>query len=53
MDPERIFNSNEKSSQKFYPEIIFTKNIKIFLQLYIIKTNLLTCRQDLVRGGCH
>ena len=25
---------------------------KIFLQLYMIKTDLLTCHQDLVRGGC-
>ena len=29
------------------------ENIKIFLQLYMIVTDLLTCDQDLVRGGCY
>ena len=30
-----------------------TENIKIFLQLYMIKTDLLTCHRDLVMGGCY
>ena len=33
--------------QKFYSERQFTKNIKIFLQLYVSKSDLLTCHQDL------
>ena len=39
--------------KSFNEEIKFTKNIKIFLQLYMIKTDLLTCHQDFVRGGCY
>ena len=42
-----------KSKSNFLFRIIFTKNIKIFLQLYMIKTDLLTCSQDLVRGGSY
>ena len=38
---------------KFYSEKNITKNIKIFLQECMIKTDLLTCHQDLVRGGCY
>ena len=38
---------------KFYSERNITENIKIFLQLYMIKTDLLTCHLDLVRGGCY
>ena len=47
-------SSNQSINQyKLYSEINFTENIKIFLQLYMIKTDLLTCHQDLVRGGCY
>ena len=46
---------NDKSSQAksfIRSERKFTKNIKIFLQLYM-KADLLTCYQDLVRGVCY
>ena len=33
--------------KRFYSERKFTQ-----IQLYMIKTDLLTCHQDLVRGGC-
>ena len=39
--------------KKFYLGRKFTKNIKIFLQLYKIKTDLLTCHRDLVRRACY
>ena len=35
----------------FHSEFFFTKNIKVFLQLYMIKTD--QDRQDLFRGGCY
>ena len=38
---------------KRFSERNITENIKIFLQLYMIMTDLLTCHQDLVRGGCY
>ena len=38
---------------KYYSERNITDNIKIFLQLYMIMTNLLTCYQDLVSGGSY
>ena len=38
---------------KFIRKEILTENIKIFLQLYMIKADLLTCHQDLVRVGCY
>ena len=38
---------------KLYSERNITENIKIFLQLYMIMTDLLTCHQDLIRGGCY
>ena len=38
---------------KFYLGRKFTKNMKIFIQQYMIKTILLTCHQDLVKGGCY
>ena len=39
--------------QMIYLERKFTQNIKIFLQLYMIKADLLTYHQDLVRGDCY
>ena len=45
--------SQVKVKDEFFSERKFTKNIKIFLQLYMIKTDLLTCHQDLDRGGCY
>ena len=38
----------QSQSQKFYSEEKFTKNIKIFLQLYMIMTDLFSCHQVLV-----
>ena len=38
---------------KFYSKWNITTNIKIFLHLYMIKSDLLTFRLDLVMGGCH
>ena len=41
------------NQSKLYSERNITENIKIFLKLYKIKTDLLTCHQDLVRRGCY
>ena len=38
---------------ELYLEMNITENIKIFLQLYMIMMDLLTCRQDLAMGGCY
>ena len=38
---------------ELYLEINITEDIKIFLQLYMIMNDLLTCHQDLVRVGCY
>ena len=38
---------------KFLSEKNITENFKIFLQLYMIMTDLLICHQDLVMGGCY
>ena len=38
---------------KLFWERSITESINIFLQLYMIMSDLLTCHQDLVRGGCY
>ena len=38
---------------QLYLDMNITENIKIFLQLYVIMNDLLTCHQDLVSGGCY
>ena len=50
-----IFYKKLKSinQYKLYSERNITENIKTFLQLYMITIDLLTCYQDLVRGGCN
>ena len=42
-----------QESGRFYSESNITKNIKIFLQLFLISPDLLTCHQELVRVGCY
>ena len=41
-------DKNKVKVKRFHLERKCTENIKIFLQLYMIKTDLLTCHQDLV-----
>ena len=49
-----FYNNNQSINKyKFYSESNITENIKIFLQLYMIKSDVLTCNQDLVGGGCY